>query len=251
LRFNLWRNNLEIPGNNIDDDGNGYIDDINGWNFLTDSSNVQDDMNHGTRVAGVIAAKTNNNTDIAGVAPGASLMILRVLDSSGGLCTSFNYTRALLYARHNGAAIANQSLEGIFDSTKLAEFVQAYDFGNTNGIDPQILNIISAGNKAINLDNDTTNNTFPAEVNRANALVVASTNSADQKDLGSSNFGGNTVDIGAPGVLIQTTELGGGTAICDGIGLKYSRRHFQNLSGLHQEFLAFPSFSDYPVLIPR
>jgi peptide/nickel transport system substrate-binding protein len=60
LMDHLWVNPGEIPGNGIDDDGNGYVDDINGWNFVANSNDLWDDNGHGTLVAGIAAAKTNN-----------------------------------------------------------------------------------------------------------------------------------------------------------------------------------------------
>ena len=66
----LWRNPAE-RANGRDDDGNGLIDDLIGWNFVNDSNSPWDDHGHGTHVAGVIAAESNNNLGIAGVAPNA------------------------------------------------------------------------------------------------------------------------------------------------------------------------------------
>ena len=111
---NIWVNTSEIAGNNIDDDGNGYIDDINGYDFVTDDSNTVcennisisvsdgisgqdadpspratancvlanerlDEDNHGTAVAGILAAQGNNNQGIAGVAYGAKIMAIRAI----------------------------------------------------------------------------------------------------------------------------------------------------------------------------
>ena len=218
LLGNIWTNPNEIPGNGIDEDdgGAGYIDDVNGWNFIADDANVDDDDGHGTRVAGVIGAKGDNGSHIAGVTWNVQLMVLKVLDSELGWCTAMNYEKALRYARRKGAVVANQSLEGIFDAVLLDEYRAAYDMGNTDGPDPLILNVIAAGNKSINLDRDTENDTFPAEVHRDSALVVTSTNSSDLKDVGSANFGGTTVHVGAPGVLIQTIDVLDGIAIVDG-----------------------------------
>lgn len=54
-----------------DDDGNNYADDLVGWNFIYNTNDPQESgHSHGTRVGGVIAAKTYNNTGIAGIAGG-------------------------------------------------------------------------------------------------------------------------------------------------------------------------------------
>ncbi|MDJ0624155.1 MAG: S8 family serine peptidase [Desulfocapsaceae bacterium] len=105
----IWRNSDEIPGNNIDDDTNGYVDDINGWNFVAESNNIDDDYGHGTFVAGIIAANTDNGVGIAGVNPGAQLMTLKVGDNNG-VARSLAIYRALRYAVDNGARVINISL---------------------------------------------------------------------------------------------------------------------------------------------
>ena len=56
LKDNLWVNEGEIPDNGIDDDNNGYIDDVNGYNFVDNKGTIVP-QDHGTHVAGTIAAK--------------------------------------------------------------------------------------------------------------------------------------------------------------------------------------------------
>ena len=57
--------------------------DVNGWDYITDSGVIRDEQGHGTAIAGIIAAEGNNQTGISGVMWHASLMSLRVLDSTG------------------------------------------------------------------------------------------------------------------------------------------------------------------------
>lgn len=69
---------------------------------------------HGTAVAGVIAARADNHLGIAGVAPGARLMALRACWQAGGatLCNSLSLAKALQTAVQQGAQIVNMSLSG-------------------------------------------------------------------------------------------------------------------------------------------
>jgi pyruvate/2-oxoglutarate dehydrogenase complex dihydrolipoamide acyltransferase (E2) component len=89
----MWINPGEIPGDNIDNDNNGYVDDIYGWDFYNNDATVchyshsdkydidkaspEDNDNHGTHVAGTIAAIANNNIGIAvGVDDGLTVPVL-------------------------------------------------------------------------------------------------------------------------------------------------------------------------------
>ncbi|GEM_PF-1113731 len=105
----LWTNEDEVPGNNVDDDGNGYVDDVHGWNFVDDSADVSDRWGHGTLVAGIIAAKRDNGAGIAGINPGARIMVLKVTDDKG-VSNSLALYRAIHYAADHGARVINISL---------------------------------------------------------------------------------------------------------------------------------------------
>ena len=106
-----------IAHNGIDDDHNGYIDDCRGWDFVSNDADPQDEHGHGTIVAGIAAAATNNPAPlapgsyegVAGMGRQASLMALRVLDS-GGVGYAFNIAAAIDYATVNGARVINLSL---------------------------------------------------------------------------------------------------------------------------------------------
>ena len=109
LKNNLWVNQKEKNGKkNKDDDGNGYTDDVNGWNFINDTPDVSDDHNHGTNMAGIIAAEGNNAAGMTGVMWQASLMPLKALDASGSGYVS-DVVEALDYAADNGATVINCS----------------------------------------------------------------------------------------------------------------------------------------------
>ena len=69
LNANIWVNEGEIPGDGKDNDGNGYIDDINGFNFIAEEGAIYP-VDHGTHVAGTVAAVNNNGLGVCGVAGG-------------------------------------------------------------------------------------------------------------------------------------------------------------------------------------
>ena len=107
----IWNNPAETPGNGIDDDGNGLVDDIHGWNFLEENHDFTDVRGHGTFVAGIIAAKTNNGIGIAGINPGAVIMPIKVADDEG-VTDNFAIYRGINYAVDHGAKVINVSLGG-------------------------------------------------------------------------------------------------------------------------------------------
>jgi subtilisin family serine protease len=122
LDANIWSNSREIAGNGVDDDGNGYVDDIRGWDFVDNDNTPMDLNNHGTHVAGIIAAE-NNGIGQTGVAYNARIMAVRVLDAQG----SGSYTgvaNGIRYAANNGAQVINLSLGGSAASTVLLEAIR-------------------------------------------------------------------------------------------------------------------------------
>lgn len=82
-----------------------------GYDFVEDDFTPQDELGHGCSVTGIIAANIDNGVGIAGVAPNAKVMPLRVLDASG-IGTYSDVAAAIVYAADNGATIINLSLGG-------------------------------------------------------------------------------------------------------------------------------------------
>lgn len=202
---NLWRNEGEIPGNFIDDDGNGYIDDTFGWNFI-DWNNVPFDNNgHGTFVAGIIAAKSNNGIGIAGINQGVIIMPIKATNDMGH-SNNFDIYRAIVYAVDNGASIINISIGGN-GLSKLEQI--AVDYAYSNGV----IVIVAAGNQGKELVDY-----GPSGLQKV--LTVAALDVSGRK-RGSSNYG-PTVAITAPGeeiISLRAREtdflrrLGGGSGI--------------------------------------
>ncbi len=125
LEANIWTNPKEIPNNGIDDDKNGKVDDIRGWDFVGNVS-TQDLMNgiyredndptniqgfHGTHVAGLASAVTNNNLGIASAGFNCSIMPIKCSPDQGGMGIFRGY-EGIVYAADLGAKVINCSWGG-------------------------------------------------------------------------------------------------------------------------------------------
>jgi subtilisin family serine protease len=198
LAGNMWTNSAEIPGNGMDDDGNGFVDDYYGYDFADNLPNPTDSGFHGTHVAGTIAAIGNNQLGVIGVDYQAKIMALRA-SSNGSNFTTSVIIEAVQYAtmmKNRGVNIVaiNESFGGGgSNSTERAAMLAAGSAG--------IIFCVAAGNETNNND---TIASYPASYRLTNMIVVAAT---DQNDAlaGFSNYGTNTVDLGAPGVNILST----------------------------------------------
>ncbi|MBE0639120.1 MAG: S8 family serine peptidase [Bacteroidales bacterium] len=193
LAPNIWVNAGEIAGNGIDDDGNGYIDDVNGWDFSNGNNNPNPDQpshSHGTHVAGITAARTDNAIGVAGVAGHSTIMPLQFYNNITWTAAMINET--FTYAADNGAKIVNTSynIDGwVGDPVFTAGLQYLYDAG--------VLHLNSAGNNS---------QLNPPRQAFQQTLLVASTDNADVKSS-FSNYG-NGVDVSAPGSLILSTVTG-------------------------------------------
>ena len=94
-----------------------------------ENANVLDDFGHGTHVAGIAAAATNNGVGIAGIAPQARIMPVKVLDQYGNGWYS-DIAAGIIYAADNGAQVINLSLGGKEDSQILRD---AVDYARNRG----------------------------------------------------------------------------------------------------------------------
>lgn len=116
LKNKMWVNKAELNGSpGVDDDQNGFVDDIYGWDFINNDGNPMDDNSHGTHCAGSAAAETNNSKGIAGVSPGAKIMAVKVMQSSGYGSAS-DISQGILYAANNGTSVISMSIGGAAQS---------------------------------------------------------------------------------------------------------------------------------------
>ncbi len=188
LTSGIWKNSIEASGRaGVDDDRNGRTDDIEGWDFVNDSSSVRDTVGHGTHVTGVIAARPTFLSDMTGINPrGTSVMVLKVADDKHGLKLS-NVLAALRYAENKNVDVINMSL-GFTDDSQI--FRSAIHDLKEKGI----YLVAAAGNNAESTKQ------YPAAY--PEVLSVGSAN-IDGGRWQTSNFG-EWVDINVPGKLLST-----------------------------------------------
>jgi len=194
LAGNVWVNTSELNGSaGVDDDQNGYIDDIYGWDFINNNGYPVDYDQHGTHVAGIIAAKGNNGIGVSGVMWSARIMPLRFLGVTGSGDVA-KAAEAIEYAADNGARIINASWGGNDYSSTLYNAIEYARQKN-------VLVVAAAGNETMNNDIDAF---YPASFSLSNIISVAATTQNDSiADF--SNFGATSVDLGAPGVSIYSS----------------------------------------------
>ncbi|SDX48245.1 thermitase [Marininema mesophilum] len=185
---------------------------VRGFNFVSGNSNTNDNNGHGTHVAGIAAAATNNRIGIAGTGFNVRILPVKVVDSRG-VGTLFNVARGILFAARRGAKVINLSLGGPNTSSTLQNAVNgAWNMGSVI--------VAAAGNSRSSRPE------YPAFY--ANAIAVAATNARDRRAPFTSF--GNWVDVAAPGVSILSTTIGSGYGFKSGTSM--SAPFVSGLAGL-------------------
>jgi PKD repeat protein len=216
----IWVNHGEIPGNGIDDDQNGFIDDVNGWDFVYNDNRASDDFGHGTAVSSIIAANGNNGIGLAGMMWNVQIMPIKAADRNGFLYIT-NEVKAINYARENGAKIIQCSWGGYMYSNQQRDAIAQ---------SPNQLFVCAAGNDGLNND---VNPQYPASYPENNIISVAATDRNDYlvHSWWSSNYGQNSVDVGAPGTEILVYGLGQNNPQSED-GTSFAAPHVAGLAGL-------------------
>lgn len=173
-----------------------------------DSKSADDGNGHGTHVAGTIAA-INNDIDVVGVAAGATVVAVKVLDHRGS-GTYSDVIDGIDYVAANAAPgdVANMSLGGSPS--------KAVDDAVRNAADQGVYFAIAAGN-----DSDDANNYSPARVEDKNVWTVSAFDDTDTF-ASFSNYSGPTdppIEFGAPGVDILSLYKDGGTRTLNGTSM--------------------------------
>jgi thermitase len=207
--------------------------------FTGSATGTDDFLGHGTHVAGIAAAATNNALGIAGAGYDTRLLVAKVLDDTGSGSMS-QLTDAIYWAADQGISVINMSLastehqdcsttwwEDLFDTgrNELRDAIN-YAFGKN------IVLVAAAGN------NGDTQQLWPGAC--PNVVSVANTDNSDH--LNSSSTHGTWVDVAAPGTSVWSTAVPGGGACTSGMigafafctGTSMATPHVSGLAALVQ-----------------
>jgi subtilisin family serine protease len=165
---------------------------VPGYDFVNDDSDPSDDhyASHGTHVAGIAAAETDNSQGVAGISWGASIMPIKVL-ASNGYGTFYDVIEGIYYAVENGADVINMSLgarQGGISPEELTSLQEAINHAHASGCV-----VVAAAGNSYEVH-------YPAACD--NVMAVAATYSNDNQ-YGSD---GPEMDVAAPGVSIWSTK---------------------------------------------
>ena len=157
-----------------------------GYNSVEAGKQPMDDMGHGTHVAGIAAASTNNGEGVAGLASNCKILPVRVLGSRAGSAATI--AEGLVWAADHGADVVNMSL-GFYDENETVAKAAQY------ALSKNVVLVATMGN------NNLEKKRYPAAY--PGVIAVGSTDKADQKST-FSNFGA-WMSVSAPGTDILST----------------------------------------------
>jgi hypothetical protein len=217
--LNYWYNWLEIPNNLIDDDNNGYIDDHRGWNAYNNNGNVSSAF-HGTHVSGIACAKGNNSLGVSGVNWDARVMPIQGSSNiEATVVAAYAYVLELraTYNETNGLAgafvVSTNSSFGV-DLGQPEDFpiwCAMYDSMGVQGI----LSCGATANANWNID---VVGDVPTACPSDYMIAVTNTTRNDVKNSGAA-YGLTTIDLGAPGTSILSTNNGSGYSNATGTSM--------------------------------
>lgn len=184
----------------------GSVFPLHGTDLVDNDNDPMDFHGHGTHVAGTIGAGGNNGVGTTGVCWRARIMAVRVLDATGRGTTA-TIVQGINFAISHGAKVINMSLGGV------GGFDQAFSNAVSDAQASDVVVVSAAGNEGINNDLAPTGS-YPCKFSQANLICVAA---LDQSYALAqfSNFGPNSVDVGAPGTNILSTVNGTWSTISD------------------------------------
>lgn len=185
---------------------------VPGYNALNDSNDPSDDNGHGSHVAGIISASTNNRLGIAGVSWNNKIMPIKAIDADG-TGTSFDIAKGVRWAVDHGAKVINMSVGNYHPSGVLLDSIR---YAHNKGV----VLVAASGN-------DNTNQpSYPAAY--PEVISVAAVDPYAHR-ASFSNFGRH-IDVAAPGVDIPSVYLNNEYAALSGTSMACP--HVAGLAGL-------------------
>ncbi|GLX69145.1 S8 family peptidase [Paenibacillus glycanilyticus] len=185
---------------------------MDGTNIVDTNAAPNDDVGHGTHVAGIIGASVNNGEGVAGISWYNKIMPVKVLDSSGAGST-YSVAQGIIWATDHGAKVINMSLGNYAQAEFLHDAIKyAYDH--------DVVMVAASGN------DNTDRPGYPAAY--PEVFAVAATDSANNK-ASFSNYG-DYIDVAAPGDSIASTYPGSQYAALSGTSM--ASPHVAALAGL-------------------
>ncbi len=183
---------------------------VPGYDFVDNDSVPMDDHGHGTHMAGIAAARVDNGLGVAGVAPEAKIMPVRVLDSDGS-GYSDEIDRGIRWAADHGADVINLSLgaDVLIEDLSGGTMADAANYAWSKGVIP----VIATGN----------DNLFRTEFGDANAMMVTATTKDDQLAEYATGPGFAKWGIAAPG---GSTYGGTSEAVLSSIWSNDGKAHY-------------------------
>ncbi|MGK7378794.1 S8 family peptidase [Planococcus sp. 1R117A] len=199
------RDHPDLQGQIID--GRNFTPDYRG-----DTANFEDNHGHGTHVAGTAAASLRQEGGITGVAPGAKLLVLKVLNSEGsgdyaGIINGINYAIDWEGPSGEKTSVISMSLGGPEDVAELHRAVK-------RAVDSGIPIVCAAGNEGD--DSPATDEyAYPGAYPEVIQVGAVDFN----RKIASFSNSNDEIDLVAPGVRIYSTFLGGKYATLSGTSM--------------------------------
>lgn len=174
---------------------------VEGTNIVDPTAPPDDDVGHGTHVAGIIAAEVNNNEGVAGMTWYTKVMPVKALDSTGA-GTTYSVAEGVIWAADHGAQVINLSLGNYAEAQFLHDAIKyAHDKG--------AVVIAASGN------DNTDRPGYPAAYPE---VVAVGATDADERRASYSNYG-DYIDVAAPGTSIASTYPGSRYAALSGTSM--------------------------------
>jgi serine protease len=211
LQENRWVNTQEIPDNGIDDDNNGFVDDYDGWNVQSEDDAGVFNGSHGTSVMGMIGARGDNDMGVVGANWDVKIMSVagESVGNEASVVSAYNYPLVMrkLYNETGGSqgafVVSTNASWGIDngDPDDVPLWNAVYDSLGVYGV----LNCGATANNNVNID---IVGDIPTALPSDYMISVTATNNSDVRTF--SGYGATTIDLGAPGASVWTTQPNNG-----------------------------------------